>query len=115
MFRFNFDFEETVQSTPMDYRQQEKARITPCEDRNGIVSVTLAADRPEPPEAELKAFQYDEKRLTRYFISELCNVYRERTEQVATELARGMIERGSYLAPHEHLKYLEYERQENRP
>lgn len=65
-------------------------------------------------EAELKVFQYDEKRLTRYFISELCDVYLERTEQVASELARGMIERGSYLPPHEHMKYLECESEEQK-
>ena len=47
MFRFDFDFEETVQQTPTDCRQQEEARITPCEDRNGTVSVTLAEDNPE--------------------------------------------------------------------
>ena len=48
MFRFNFDFEETVQQTPTDCSQQEEARITPCEDENDTVSVTLAEDRPEP-------------------------------------------------------------------
>lgn len=108
MFLFNFDFEETAQQLP-DRDRQEEARITPCEDENGTVSITLAADRPEPSEAELKAFQYDEKTLTRYFINEGW------TERSAIELARGMIGRSSYLAPHEHLKYLECERQENRP
>ena len=60
-------------------------------------------------EAELQAFPYDEKALTRYFINEGW------TEQSAIELARGMIERGSYLPPHEYMKYLACERQENRP
>lgn len=60
-------------------------------------------------EAELQVFRYEEKALTRYFIHEGW------TKRSSTELARGMIERGSYLPPHEHLKYLECERQENRP
>ncbi len=60
-------------------------------------------------EAELKAFPYEEKALTRYFINEGW------TERSAIELARGMIGRSSYLPPHEHLKYLECERQENKP
>lgn len=104
MFRFNFDFEETVQQAATDCSQQEEVRITPCEDENGTVSVTLAKDCPEPSEAELQAFRYDEKVLARYFINEGW------TKRSAVELARGMIERGSYLAPHEHLKYLECER-----
>ena len=44
MFRFNFDFEETVQQTPTDCGQQEEARTTP----EGGSSATLAEDRPEP-------------------------------------------------------------------
>ena len=60
-------------------------------------------------EAELQAFPYDEKALTRSFINEGW------TERSAVELARGMIERGSYLPPHEHMKYLECERKEDRP
>lgn len=106
MFRFNFDFEETVQQTPTDCSQQEEARITPCEDGNGTVSITIAADRPVPSETELQAFRYEEKVLTRYFIHEGW------TRQSAIELARGMIERGSYLPPHEHVKYLECESEE---
>ena len=51
-------------------------------------------------------FVYREGPLTRYFINEGW------TEQSAIERARGMIERGSYLPMHEHVKYLEYERQE---
>lgn len=58
-------------------------------------------------EAELQAFRYEEKALTRYFIHEGW------TKRSSIELARGMIGRSSYLAPHEHLKYLECERQEN--
>lgn len=42
MFRFNFDFEETVQQTPTDCSQQEEARATPAEES----SVTPAEDRP---------------------------------------------------------------------
>ena len=60
-------------------------------------------------ESELQVFRYEEKALTRYFILEGW------TERSAVELARGMIERGSYLPPHEHMKYLECARQENRP
>ena len=54
-----------------------------------------------------KNYAYDEKALTQYFIHEGW------TERSAIELARGMIERGSYLPPHEHMKYLECARQEN--
>lgn len=42
MFRFNFDFEETVQQTPTDCSQQEEVRATPAEES----SVTPAEDRP---------------------------------------------------------------------
>lgn len=59
-------------------------------------------------EAELKAFRYDEKALTRYFIHEGW------TKRSSIELARGMIERGSYLPPHGHLKYLECESEEQK-
>ena len=59
-------------------------------------------------EAELQAFRYEEKALTRYFTNEGW------TERSAVELARGMIERGSYLPPHEHMKYLACERQEKK-
>lgn len=58
-------------------------------------------------EAKLQVFRYEEKELTRYFIDAGWS------EQSSVELARGMIERGSYLPPHEHLKYLACERQEN--
>lgn len=58
-------------------------------------------------EAELQVFRYEEKALTRYFIHEGW------TKRSSIELARGMIERGSYLPPHEHMKYLECARQEN--
>ena len=54
-------------------------------------------------EAELQAFRYEEKELTRYFIDTGW------TERSAIELARGMIERGSYLPDHEHAKYLKLE------
>ena len=47
-----------------------------------------------------KNHAYDEKALTRYFINEGW------AERSAVELARGMIERGSYLPDHEHAKYL---------
>ena len=50
-----------------------------------------------------KNHTYDEKALTRYFINEGW------TERSAIELARGMIERGSYLPDHEHAKYLRLE------
>lgn len=52
-----------------------------------------------------KDYQYDEKVLTRYFIDEGWS------ERSAIELARGMIERGSYLPDHEHAKYLKLERE----
>ena len=58
-------------------------------------------------EAELQVFRYEEKALIRYFINAGW------AERSAIELARGMIERGSYLHPHEHMKYLECERQED--
>lgn len=58
-------------------------------------------------EAKLQVFRYEEKALIRYFINAGWS------ERSSVELARGMIERGSYLPPHEHLKYLECERQEN--
>ena len=51
-------------------------------------------------EAELQVFRYEEKALTRYFINAGWS------ERSSVELARGMIERGSYLHPHEHMKYL---------
>ena len=47
-----------------------------------------------------KSYAYDERALIRYFINEGW------TERAAVELARGMIERGSYLPDHEHAKYL---------
>lgn len=50
-----------------------------------------------------KSYAYDEKALIRYFINEGW------TERSAVELARGMIERGSYLPDHEHAKYLRLE------
>mgnify|MGYP001027765294 FL=1 len=50
-----------------------------------------------------KNHAYDEKVLIRYFINEGW------TRQSAVELARGMIERGSYLPDHEHAKYLKLE------
>ena len=50
-----------------------------------------------------KSYAYDEKALTRYFINEGW------TERSAVELARGMIERDSYLPDHEHAKYLRLE------
>lgn len=59
-------------------------------------------------EAELQVFRYEEKALIRYFINEGW------TERSAVELARGMIERGSYLPPHEHMKYLECESEEQK-
>ena len=58
-------------------------------------------------EAELQVFRYEEKALTRYFINAGWS------ERSSVELARGMIERGSYLHPHEHMKYLACERQED--
>ena len=59
-------------------------------------------------ESELQVFRYEEKALIRYFINEGW------TERSAVELARGMIERGSYLPPHEHMKYLECESEEQK-
>ena len=56
-----------------------------------------------------KGYAYDEKALTRYFINAGWS------ERSSVELARGMIERGSYLHPHEHMKYLTCERQEKTP
>ena len=50
-----------------------------------------------------KGYAYDEKALIRYFINEGW------TRRSAVELARGMIERGSYLPDHEHTKYLKLE------
>ena len=58
-------------------------------------------------EAELQVFRYEEKALTRYFINAGWS------ERSSVELARGMIERGSYLHPHEHMKYLACKRQED--
>lgn len=94
MFRFNFDFEET------DCSQQEKARITPCENKNETVT-------PVSQEGGLQAFSYDEKALMRYFIQEGWS------EPSSIELAKGMIKRGSYLPFHEHQKYLKCERLED--
>lgn len=50
-----------------------------------------------------KDYAYDEKALTRYFINAGWS------ERSSVELARGMIERGSYLPDHEHAKYLKLE------
>lgn len=50
-----------------------------------------------------KGYAYDEKVLIRYFINEGW------TERSALELARRMIERGSYLPDHEHAKDLRLE------
>ena len=50
-----------------------------------------------------KSYAYDEKTLIRYFINEGW------AERSAVELARGMIERGSYLPDHERAKYLKLE------
>ena len=60
-------------------------------------------------EAKLQVFRYEEKALIRYFINAGWS------ERSSVELARGMIERGSYLHPHEHMKYLACERQEKTP
>jgi hypothetical protein len=50
-----------------------------------------------------KNHAYDEKALIRYFFNEGW------TRRSAVELARGMIERGSYLPDHEHAKYMKLE------
>lgn len=50
-----------------------------------------------------KGYTYDEKALIRYFINAGWS------ERSSVELARGMIERGSYLPDHEHAKYLKLE------
>ena len=50
-----------------------------------------------------KGYSYDEKALTQYFINAGWS------ERSSVELARGMIERGSYLPDHEHAKYLKLE------
>ena len=54
-----------------------------------------------------KGYAYDEKALTRYFINAGWS------ERSAIVLARGMIERGSYLPDHEHAKYLKLEGKPN--
>ncbi len=51
---------------------------------------------------------YREEPLSRYFMAEGWSC------ETAIDLARGMIERGSYLPDHENVKYLEYEGQEDR-
>ena len=82
-----------------------------AEDGNTVAKVAgIAVAKPANEhitEAELQVFRYEEKALIRYFMNAGWS------ERSSVELARGMIERGSYLPPHEHLKYLECERQEN--
>ena len=67
----------------------DKGRIAPCEAQYRQAPIAYAYEDCKVPE-ETRQPSYDEKALTRYFINA-----------------------GSYLAPHEHLKYLECERQEN--
>lgn len=69
------------------------------ERKDDLVQYLEAAnERPSEP--------YREKPLIGYFISEGWSY------EAAIKLAREMIERDSYLAPHEHLKYMECEKQE---
>ena len=80
-----------------------------CRLNNGMTE-TVVTDKEETNEkqkglAELAGLAlaeclYQERVLTRYFINEGW------TEQSAVELARRMIERGSYLPAQEHVKYL---------
>lgn len=85
----------------------DKGRIAPCEAQYRQAPIAYAYEDCKAPE-DTRQPPYDKKALTRYFINAGW------TERSAIELARGMIERGSYLhPPHEHMKYLECERQEN--
>ena len=86
----------------------DKGRIAPCEAQYRQAPIAYAYEDCKEPE-DTRQSPYDEAALVRYFVREGW------PRQGAIELARGMIERGSYLPPHEQMKYLACERREKTP
>ena len=84
----------------------DKGRIAPCEAQYRQAPIVYAYEDCKAPEA-IQQSPYEEKALIRYFINAGWS------ERSSVELARGMIERGSYLPPHEQMKYLACERRED--
>lgn len=82
-----------------DCSRYDNVQDVPCKMENQNDKGIHTNSDQKPAEVEMKPRAYDEKALIRYFINEGW------TRQSAIELAKRMIERGSYLPVHEHVKY----------